>query len=608
MSDTPLAPPVDLAVEEFDRAMAEEFGGAPNLVPDLAPAPPLDASAEGDDGGDPGETIEDLPPMAAEDLDTLRACAAEPANDIGNARRLRLRFGRDLISVQRIGYHVWSDTNWREDIEGAATRPIAHRVVGWISAEAAVMDPLPAEAEAMAAAEPARERAAELRKIKERTDGQEAELAACDMIDREGASAYKRWQSRRSTRRKFATTAGNSGRIEGMLREAAPYLSRPVGALDAHPLDLNVQNGTIRFAAVDVAELGDADPDAPANGTIGMAGIRPHDRRDLISKLAPVWWCPGSAAPTFAHFLETILPDAGIRGFVQRYFGYATTALTGEQVFAIFHGEGSNGKSTLVDIVSQVMGDYATTLPIATLVGDEKRKGGEATPDLVRLPGARLVSTAEPKEGLALDESLIKNLTGGERILVRRLNQEFVEIYPLFKLVISCNRKPVIKGDDDGIWRRVMLVPFEVQIPKEKRDKKLKDKLWAERAGILDWLVEGARAYLSMGLCPPDAVMAATQEYRAESDPLGAFAHQALDITHSNSDTVETGSLYKAYEVWCDRAGETPFRISTFSKRMPRVAERMGFVKIKSSVSAYQGIRIRHGFEPPSSPRPHGYD
>jgi putative DNA primase/helicase len=302
-------------------------------------------------------------------------------------------------------------------------------------------------------------------------------------------------------------------------------------------------------------------------------------------------------------FLRRILPNAEIRAYVLRYFGYALTALTTEQVFVLMHGEGSNGKSTLVDVISRLMGDYATSLPIATLTGEDRRKGAEATPDLVRTPGARLVRSAEPKEGMPFDESLIKSLTSGEPILVRRLNHEFNEVYPKFKLAISANRKPVIRGNDDGIWRRVVLIPFDIQIPDEEKDKSLPDKLWAERSGILNRLLQGLEDFLVLGsLSPPGEIKAASQEYRDESDQVGAFVREALIVTRDPDDVVKAGALFDAHLIWCKQAGRTPFKPTTFTRRMPKTAHDFGFAKGKSSDSIYVGVQIKDEYLPQPEP------
>ena len=551
----------------------------------------------------------------------LRLCASEPQNDIGNSRRLRARYGTELLHVQSVGWHVYDGMRWKEDIDAAGTRPLAHSTVEAVALEAHVLDPNPGEAADIEAADEAtRSRAALKRELQElperspdarsktRKDAVSEAIREANGIIERGVAARKAVDQRKEQRRRFANSSGNKGKIDGMLSEALAYLSKPISDLDADPLALNLGNGTLRFVEREVPDPECPDPDMNRTKREFVAELSPHTRGDLIAKLADADYDPGAKAPVFEAFLARILPSEPVREYAQRYFGYSMTALTREQCFCLFHGEGRNGKSTLVDVVARILGDYSTSVPIDTLVGGGPKKGSEATPDLARLPGARLVRTAEPKEGVGFDEALIKGLTSSEPIPVRRLNQEFVDIYPTFKIVVSANRKPTIKGNDDGIWRRVNLLPFDVQIPPNEVDKQLSDKLWAERSGILNWLVAGTLDYLNRGkLDPPQEVTAATQEYRDESDILAAFIRGACTVTHNPADTVEAGRLYQAFEIFCRRNGQTPFMMTTFSRRMPKTASALGFEKGKSSISVYLGLRILPDFMPrldtPAGPR-----
>src|SRR5262249_5005445 len=162
------------------------------------------------------------------------------------------------------------------------------------------------------------------------------------------------------------------------------------------------------------------------------------------------------------------------------WFGYCLTGDVGEQVMVLFHGRGANGKSTLLSLMAHVMGDYALTLPIQSFLHDDRRGGGDATPDLARLPGARLVMAAEPERGSRLSEAVVKTVTGGDKVVARRLFEGQFEFEATFKLVLSANEKPRITGQDEGIWRRVTLVPFAAAIARERRDKRLIEKLKAE--------------------------------------------------------------------------------------------------------------------------------
>lgn len=601
------------------------------LETEAAPFVP-DSHGHDDDGG--GEVPAPLfDPKAEAALATdplLVSCAAQAQNDTGNGRRFRLRYGdlaakdaQQAVHVENIGWFVWDGARWREDGDDRGMRPLVHRVAELIGAEAMLFQPTKGEAQVLDAGAEALESLRELQAEIEDAESDDARgeagqdkqklkllkrrAATLDRAVRSAERVEKRIQARRTDRRKFGNSAGNRPKLDAMLNEARPFMSRPIDRFDRDMLALNVLNGTLFFRVTQTQEIDLDCPDPDETRYIvtrtANLGIRPHDRRDWNSKLAPVAFCFEAKCPTFDAFLARIQPKEDVREFLQRFFGYCLTALTAEQMFAVFHGEGANGKSTLVDIVARILDDYATNIPISSLMAENKRQAQEATPDLNKLPGARFVRTSEPKEGLALDESLIKELTGGEPINLRRLNQESIRIYPEFKLAISCNRKPRILGNDDGIWRRVALVPFDVQIPKAERDKGLGDKLWAERSGILSWMARGALDYLTRGgLEPPKEVMDATQEWRDDSDIMGAWARAALEMTRDPYDKIETGPLYESFLIYAKRIGMTPIAGTTFNRRLPKVAADFGFTKGKTSVSLYEGIRFRDGFDPSTQP------
>lgn len=265
------------------------------------------------------------------------------------------------------------------------------------------------------------------------------------MTEKQAAEARAEHDKRVEAHYKFGNASGNAPKISAMLTEAAPHLRRPPADMDRDPMLLNVANGTLDLSALD-------------------AGLRSHDRDDRITRVAPVAFDPDADCPRFREFLDRILPDKEVHVFVQTFFGYALTGDTGEQKLAAFHGAGANGKSTLQNIVAAVMGDYAMTTPIDSFLHNNRKGGGDATPDLARLPGARLVIASEPEIGARISESVVKAITGGDMMAVRRLHKEFFEFRPEFKLVFSCNIKPTIRGADEGIWRRIMLVPFDKQI------------------------------------------------------------------------------------------------------------------------------------------------
>ncbi|WP_158673471.1 phage/plasmid primase, P4 family [Bosea sp. FBZP-16] len=573
--------------------------GAVQQAKEISSAPPA-ADPDEDHGLDEGEG--DVPEISAEGWELLKECVKQGCHDIGNSRRFRLRCGAAVIHIQNVGWHVYDGRRWVEDIDGVRISPLTHDTVEAIAFEALLIKPTPAEQAKIDAGETAVLEKASI-SLSEATASQKVQLAALNEAIAAASRAKKAVQGRRAQRRRFANSSCNTGKIDGMLKQAIGFLSRPLADFDIDPLALNLENGTLRISK-QTTEDEESDPAEPRFRTSVKVTLDQHRREDWICKLAPVAFDPKATCPVFDTFFERILPHPQIRAYVLRYFGYALTALTTEQVFVLLHGEGSNGKSTLVDVISRLMGDYATSLPIATLTGEDRRKGAEATPDLVRTPGARLVRSAEPKEGMPFDESLIKSLTSSEPILVRRLNHEFNEVYPKFKLAISANRKPVIKGNDDGIWRRVVLIPFDVQIPDEEKDKSLPDKLWAERAGILNRLLQGLEDFLILGsLSPPTEIRAASQEYRNESDLMGAFVREAIEVTRDENDSEMVGALFEGFLVWCQRAARTPVKRETFTRRLPKTAHDFGFVKGKASSSIYVGVRVKSEYRPAPSER-----
>jgi putative DNA primase/helicase len=273
------------------------------------------------------------------------------------------------------------------------------------------------------------------------------------------------------------------------------------------------------------------------------------------------------------------------------------------QKFAFFYGSGANGKSVLIDLIARMMGDYAHSAKIESFTGRNRRGGGDATPDIFPLMGARMVRASEPEEGERLQEGLIKELTGGEPLLVRQLHEDFIEVHPFFKLTISGNHKPEIRGTDDGIWRRVLLVPFDVQIPPEERDEKLIEKLWAERSGVLNWLIDGLLQYLEAGLQEPAQVRDATQDYRADSDPIGSFLGDACVVTGDPDNFLYARELIQGFNLWLDLRGEGMWGDRTISLKFKNLAGRFRdtrtgkqFSAAKRDATGYRGVRFTPEF------------
>ena len=553
----------------------------------------------GHDGIDPGP-----PPPPADDEEAPppeARCVGLPLNDFGNGQRLIVHFGADLIWIPRVGWFVWTGKVWRSDPDGIEVRRLAHQLSELIAREIHHMPLAREDEQVLSEAETA---AAELEKLgvipaKDRTDDQLSQMARAAKILAMAKDVKDRRDKSIGRRLTHAKNAGNSNALKNLMVEAATSIARPLDDLDADPLVINTLGGVLRFTMEPGEDDGGANPPRPAP----RLQVEPHSREQLLSKIVPVDYDPKAACPQFLAFLERIQPAAEMRRFLQRWLGYSLSGLTSEQKFAFFYGAGANGKSVLVDLVAKIAGDYAASAKIESITGKNRRGGGDATPDLMPLIAARFVRTSEPDEGQRLQEGLIKELTGGEPILVRALNENFVLVYPIFKLTISGNHKPEIHGGDDGIWRRVLLVPFDIQIPPEERDADLGAKLWEERAGILNWLLAGLMDYLSGGLQVPDAVSAATADYREDSDPVGTFLTTCCDVTGSAEDRIPAKRLGEAINWWIDDAGRGTWHPQTIYKKLRAKAERWKsprtgqmFRSRKASTAFYEGLRFTEEF------------
>lgn len=560
---------------------------------------------------DHGDTDESAPPddtPPAIDMETIRKACGFPLNDFGNGQRFALYFGEDVIWVPRVGWFVWNGKMWRKDPDEIEVRRRAQQIAARIEAEVPYlvlsdrqMDLLAKERDLV------EERKSESAKKDDDGNLLPDAKARIDRIDVDLSaigSLKKRLADLRKGHRRFAQQSGNSAKIANAYLEAGTMISRKLEELDADPLTVNTESGILRFKVTG----GEGD------GMSRVAEVEriDHDRSHLVTKAVAANYDPDATAPGFMAFLERIMPAAEMRRFLQRWFGLCMTALTGEQKLVFLYGAGANGKSVLVDLMARILGDYGATAKIESLIGRNRRSGGDATPDLIPLVGARFVRASEPEEGERLQEAKIKELTGGEPMLARGLNADFFEFLPLFKLTISGNHKPDIRGTDDGIWRRLLLVPFDVQIPKAERDPDLVRKLYEERDGILNWLVEGLLDYLENGLDEPEAVMAATQEYRDESDPVGTMLAECAVVSGSETDFMTAKDLIEAFNFWLEERGETRWGNRTVSLRLKEKANKWrhpgsgrAFIPGKSGVTGYRGIRLTDVFGERFDKRPH---
>lgn len=538
---------------------------------------------------DPGGENAGPPPSDGECIEAH--AATYPLNDYGNGQRLIAYFGENMLFVPRLGWARWDGRRWAADEDELQVRRDAQQIAGRILGEIPHIALEDWQREALELWHQTRADFLRLEKMsaKDRSPEDTARFSELRGVRETGVMIEEHLRAARAAHRAHARAAGNSGKLSNMLGEARPLAARSISELNADPLMLNCGNGVVHFRKT-------KDAHAEAWGQeewSWTADLLPHHRSHYITKLARADYDPQAACPNFEAFLATVQPDPEIRAFLQRWFGYSLTGLTSEQKLAFLYGGGRNGKSTLIDVLADILADYGTSLPIETLTGTEQRKGSDATPDLVRLPGARFVRASEPEQGTRMKEALIKQLTGGEPIMIRRMMQEFVEITPEFKLTISGNHKPEIRGADDGIWRRVLLVPFDVQIAAADVDQDLPAKLRAEAPGILAWMVRGCLDYLDGGLNEPDAVLQATEEYRQESDPLRVFLTTECEITGAGDDFVRARDVIDAFNAWLLDQGEAAWGKRTVANQLKK---RAGSIKGDSGNVFAPGKRSDTGY------------
>lgn len=322
------------------------------------------------------------------------------------------------------------------------------------------------------------------------------------------------------------------------------------------------------------------------NGTVDLrtGDIYPHRREDYHTRQVQIPYDPSAAAPLWEAFLARVLPDEAVRAFVQRAVGYSLTGEVSEQVLFFVFGLGANGKSVFLESLAALFGEFHRAIRAETL----SRRTNEGVPnDIAALVGVRLGTGSEIPEGSRLNESLAKDLTGGDTVSARFMRQEFFDFKPRVKLWMRGNHKPQIRGTDDGIWRRVLLIPFTEQIPPEERDRHLPEKLREELSGILAWAVRGCLDWQHQGLAPPAALQLALADYREEMDVFGAFLEECAVVNWETS--TKATELYRAYKRWADQHGHPPVSSTRFGLWL---AER-GFRKHKRGVVWWQGIGLQ---------------
>ncbi|MGD1094225.1 MAG: phage/plasmid primase, P4 family [Bryobacteraceae bacterium] len=471
-------------------------------------------------------------------------------NDTGNADRLADLYGHDLIyCTERNSYYVWTGKQWRFD--------------EFVEAE----------------------------KRAEKTM-LEAFAEAKHIADGEKRKAFLRFVNKSLSR---AALASMIHLTKKKVRQAS------ASDFDQDPWTLNTENGTVDLRT----------------GT-----LRPHRREDLLSKMIPLRYDEHAECPQFMAFLFRIMgshPDASegdninveqMVSYLQKAFGCAATGKP-EKLLFVLYGEGNNGKTTLLEIIRDALGDkeYAGQVQVDSLMirPKEALANNAVNTDLADLQGCRFVSSSEVEQGQRLSLSRVKYLTGLGQIKARRLRENMITFRPTYKLFLDCNHKPVIADPNDAIWNRVKCIPFKIQIPKEEIDTGLPAKLRTELTGILRWIAEGAALYYHEGLGDPPDVMAATEQYRQESDRLKEFFEDRCTVATGGDVNswkkekcwVPVADLYGTYLSWAEASGDKhPLSKGLFDERLQKLGRKQDRVRPDGGrdtkqIRVWLGIRFR---------------
>jgi P4 family phage/plasmid primase-like protien len=334
--------------------------------------------------------------------------------------------------------------------------------------------------------------------------------------------------------------------------------------LNKDPFALNLENGTLDLLTME---------------------LRDHSPDDLITKVANTRFDPHANCPLWLAFLKTITEgDTEMIAYLQRFAGYALTGTSREQMVAIFFGEGGNGKTTFLETIGTLLGDYYLKTPTKTLLQMRDKGIGD---DLIRLDGARLVTANELPDSGRLDTAMIKDMTGNDLLVGRKLYGEHYQFRPGFTLAIYGNKKPELPADDEGIWRRVHLITFGYQVPEGERDKRLQEKLAEELPGILNWALEGFKVWSQEGLNPPTKVIAETEEFRDEMNQPQRFYEECFEL--DSSSEIEMSKVLAVYEEW--------YRLNKGGRKLNTLSMGHLLTKLKHEKRKSNGIVLRSGLK-----------
>jgi putative DNA primase/helicase len=381
--------------------------------------------------------------------------------------------------------------------------------------------------------------------------------------------------------RAHAIKSSNNGKIEAFYKLAKRWPSIQINEkmMNDNPWLINCENGTY---------------------DLEFDEFRDHDQYDFLTNILPVKYNPDADYSEWAELIDRVMcGDENLSRYLQKCLGYSLILKNKEQILFFCVGVGSNGKSTILETILKVLGNYAATAQFTTFKSDTS-DGDKPRPDLLRLRDKRMLVVNEPEAGRSMNESLIKQITGGDNIAVRGLySNKYVEFQLNSKIWVACNSDPVIKGNDHGIWRRIRKIPFDAKFSKDDVDfdPNIMDKIENNLEGVLLWMIEGTKMYLEEGLESPPEIEKEMYIYRETQDIISEFLNEktVMDET-SRLEFVYVRELYRIYVQWCESNVEKPLKQRTFSLRLSERGIKKDN-KGNKRILAWTGIRIRADYE-----------
>ncbi|MGG7567884.1 DNA primase family protein [Rhodovulum sp. DZ06] len=488
----------------------------------------------------------DAPPPDAEDA---LARARLPHTDVGNAERLRMAHGRDLRFVPGLGWVVWNGRIWEAEFGESAALTMASTLPDLLLEESAALSSAPVP---------------------------KAQLDAW-LAENEGATPDEGRKAIRAARKRsaagYAKTCGALPRLNAALTLLRDHCRARIADLDPFPFRVTAPNGELDLARL-AAEAPDPADCSDGYGEAWGAHLRsclaPHRRESLSTRSLDAALDPGADCPGWTAFLEAALPDPAMRAFAQRIAGYFLSGRNNLRICVVLIGPGGNGKSAFSSGLAKVLGSYAAACRIQMFLESRVAAQGP-TPEEAVLPGARAYISSEPEADDVFSGSKIKGLTGGEKRQAHAKGKAPFEWIPNGTPIISVNDVPRITDTSEGMWRRLTFLPFKVplhELPPEKQvsDTVFEEILEREKAGILNWMIEGWVALQREGLNPPEDAAQIKVQQRSLADPIGDFLKECT--TAEAASSIQSSDLHRVFEAWCERSGIKPFGITKFGRTL----------------------------------------